>query len=56
MPQGYYNPELMLRSVTRRGVEVGVCGTCMDPRGITEPELAADTHRSTLDELTDWTQ
>jgi uncharacterized protein involved in oxidation of intracellular sulfur len=56
VPQGYYNVELMLGSVTRRGGEVGVCGTCMDARGITEAELAEDCRRSTLDELTDWTQ
>jgi uncharacterized protein involved in oxidation of intracellular sulfur len=46
----------MLGSVTRRGGEVGVCGTCMDARGITEAELAEGCRRSTLDELTDWTQ
>lgn len=56
VPQGYYNLEVMLRSVTRRGGEVGVCGTCMDARGITDVELAEGCHRSTLDELTDWTQ
>jgi len=56
LPQGYYNIELMLGSVTRRGGEVGVCGTCMDARGITEAELAEGCRRSTLDELTDWTQ
>jgi uncharacterized protein involved in oxidation of intracellular sulfur len=56
VPQGYYNVELMLRSVTRRGGEVGVCGTCMDARGIADTELADGCHRSTLEELTDWTQ
>ena len=56
VPQGYYNLELMLRSVTRRGGKVGVCGTCMDARGITEDELAEGCHRSTMEELTDWTQ
>jgi uncharacterized protein involved in oxidation of intracellular sulfur len=56
VPQGYYNLELMLRSVTRRGGKVGVCGTCMDARGITEVELAEGCHRSTMEELTDWTQ
>jgi uncharacterized protein involved in oxidation of intracellular sulfur len=56
VPQGYYNLELMLRSVTRRGGEVGVCGNCMDPRGITDPELTEETYRSTLEELTDWAQ
>jgi uncharacterized protein involved in oxidation of intracellular sulfur len=56
VPQGYYNIEHMLRSVARRGGEIGVCGTCIDARGITEVELAEGCHRSTLDELTDWTQ
>jgi uncharacterized protein involved in oxidation of intracellular sulfur len=56
VPQGYYNLELMLRSVTRRGGKVGVCGTCMDARGITEDELADGCHRSSMEELTDWTQ
>ncbi|MGM0577384.1 MAG: DsrE/DsrF/TusD sulfur relay family protein [Myxococcota bacterium] len=55
-PNGYYNIRRMLRAVTRRGGEVGVCGTCMDARGITDEELAEDTRRGTLDELTDWTQ
>ena len=56
VPQGYYNLELMLRSVTRRGGKVGVCGTCMDARGITEIELADGCQRSTMEELADWTQ
>jgi uncharacterized protein involved in oxidation of intracellular sulfur len=38
VPQGYYNTELMLRSVGRHGGEIGVCATCMDARGITGPE------------------
>jgi uncharacterized protein involved in oxidation of intracellular sulfur len=56
VPQGYYNIETMLRSVARRGAEIGVCGTCMDARGITDAELVEGCHRSTLEELTDWTQ
>lgn len=56
VPQGYYNVEVMLRSVGRRGGEIGVCGTCMDARGITDVELADGCRRSSLDELTDWTQ
>ncbi len=54
-PQGYYNIQTMLAAVTRRGGKVGVCGTCMDARGITEAELAEGTHRSSLDEWTSWT-
>jgi uncharacterized protein involved in oxidation of intracellular sulfur len=56
VPQGYYNLEVMLRSVTRRGGEVGVCGTCMDARGITDVELVEACQRSSMEELTDWTQ
>jgi uncharacterized protein involved in oxidation of intracellular sulfur len=55
VPQGYYNIEMMLKSPARRGAEVGVCGTCMDARGMAETELAEGTHRSTLEQLTDWT-
>jgi uncharacterized protein involved in oxidation of intracellular sulfur len=56
VPQGYYNVEVMLRAAARRGVEVGVCGTCMDARGIAETELSEGTDRGTLEQLTDWTQ
>ena len=56
VPQGYYNLELMLRAVSRRGGEIGVCGTCMDARGISDDELADGCRRSTMEELTDWTQ
>jgi uncharacterized protein involved in oxidation of intracellular sulfur len=56
VPQGYYNLEHMLNSVARRGGAIGVCGTCMDARGITDGELAEGCHRSSMNELTDWTQ
>jgi len=56
VPQGYYNVEVMLRGAAKHGAEIGVCGTCMDARGITEAELAEGSRRSTLEQLTDWTQ
>ena len=56
VPQGYYNTEVMVRNVGRHGGDVGVCGTCMDVRGISESELTDTTHRSSLDQLTEWTQ
>ena len=55
VPQGYYNIEAMLRNVGRRG-SVGVCGTCMDARGISDAELTDTARRSTLEELTNWVQ
>ena len=54
-PNGYYNLERMLTAVVRRGGEVGVCGSCMDARGIADAELVEGAHRSSMDQLTDWT-
>jgi uncharacterized protein involved in oxidation of intracellular sulfur len=56
VPQGYYNIELMLGSIARRGGDIGVCGTCMDARGIADVDLAEGCRRSSMEELTDWTQ
>jgi uncharacterized protein involved in oxidation of intracellular sulfur len=55
VPQGYYNVADMLASVGRQGGEIGVCGTCMDARGMAEDRLVKSAHRGTLDELTEWT-
>jgi uncharacterized protein involved in oxidation of intracellular sulfur len=54
--QGYYNIADMLGIVTRRGGKVGVCGTCMDARGIADAELVEGAHRSTMAELAEWHQ
>jgi uncharacterized protein involved in oxidation of intracellular sulfur len=45
----------MLKVLGGLGAAVGVCGTCMDARGITEPDLVQGTHRSSMNELTAWT-
>ncbi len=55
VPSGYYNTQSMLGAVVRNGGAVGVCGSCIDARGIAENELLEGTRRSTLDELTAWT-
>lgn len=54
VPQGYYNVADMLGIVVRHGGTVGACGTCMDARGMTDPELIEGVHRSTMAELTEW--
>ena len=54
VPKGYYHIERMLRTVHRREGVIGVCGSCMDARGITDGELVEGCHRSSLGELTDW--
>jgi uncharacterized protein involved in oxidation of intracellular sulfur len=56
VPQGFYNIGDMLGMVLRAGAEVGVCGTCIDARGIAEIDLVQSAHRSTMDELTAWTR
>lgn len=56
VPKGYYNIETMLGSVVRHGGSVGVCGSCMDARGLDEESLASGCRRSSMEELTDWTQ
>lgn len=53
---GFYNIQVMLHHVVRHKGEVGVCGTCMDARGIAETDLVEGTRRSTLAELGTWTQ
>lgn len=55
VPPGYYNLEIMLRQVTRNNGAIGVCGSCMDARGITDGELVEGAHRSSMDELAEWT-
>jgi uncharacterized protein involved in oxidation of intracellular sulfur len=54
--EGFYNVQLMLGKVARAGAEIGVCGTCMDARGLTDAELVEGARRSTLAELGAWTQ
>ncbi|MHB1096772.1 MAG: DsrE/DsrF/TusD sulfur relay family protein [Gemmatimonadaceae bacterium] len=55
VPNGYYNLNRMLQALTARRADVGVCGTCMDARGITADELIEGAKRSTLEELATWT-
>ena len=55
VPAGFYNLEVMLGSVVKHGGVIGVCGTCMDARGVGVDDLVAGSRRSSLDELTQWT-
>jgi uncharacterized protein involved in oxidation of intracellular sulfur len=56
VPQGYYNLADMLGAVTRHGGVVGVCGSCMDARGMAAERLVEGVHRGSMDELAEWTQ
>lgn len=52
VPSGYYNAGDMVRMV---GGEVGLCGTCMDARGLSETDMVEGAHRSNLQTLAEWT-
>lgn len=52
VPEGYYKIGDMVRMV---GGEVGLCGTCMDARGLTDEQVVDNARRSTLAELAEWT-
>lgn len=54
-PNGYYNLERMLKSLVFAKVPIGVCGSCIDARGVAENELLEGVHSSSMEELTDWT-
>ena len=55
-PNGYYNLERMLKFLTSKGCAIGVCGSCLDARGIRNESLVEGTRRSSMDELTGWSQ
>ncbi|NCS66125.1 MAG: hypothetical protein COS39_11180 [Hydrogenophilales bacterium CG03_land_8_20_14_0_80_62_28] len=56
VPSGFYNLQVMLNKLIRPGPgRVGVCGTCMTARGMTEAELVPGAHRGSMDELAEWT-
>ena len=52
VPEGYYNAGDMVRTV---GGEVGLCGTCMDARGLRDEDMVEGARRSTLKALAEWT-
>jgi uncharacterized protein involved in oxidation of intracellular sulfur len=51
-----YNPQEMLKFLAERGTQIGVCRTCMEARGIPDTALIAGASRSSMDELTVWTE
>jgi len=55
-PNGYYNIERMLKVLASKGGRIGVCGSCMDARGLKAETIAEGAHRSSMDELATWTQ
>ena len=54
-PDGYYNLERMLKALVAGNTPIGACGSCLDARGMSEVDLQEGVHRSSMEELTDWT-
>lgn len=55
-PNGFYNVGRMLQDLVENGAEVGSCGSCMDARGISGDRLVKGCHRSSMNELSKWTE
>ena len=54
VPQGYYSIEALLLGVSARSGEIGVCGSCMDARGLADADLAKGCTRSSMAQLAAW--
>jgi uncharacterized protein involved in oxidation of intracellular sulfur len=54
--QGFYNIELIVNRVIHSKGQVGLCGSCMDARGMAATEIVAGAHRSSMEEFAQWTQ
>lgn len=55
VPAGYYSLETMLGTLLQDHGEVGICGSCLDARGIADTDLVEGTRRSSMEELATWT-
>lgn len=53
-PDGYYNMEKMLRALIKRGVEVKVCGACINTRGLDPSELVEGVEKGSMKILAEW--
>jgi uncharacterized protein involved in oxidation of intracellular sulfur len=53
-PEGYYNMEKMLTVLINKGVKGATCGTCINARGLTIPELVEGVERGSMVILSAW--
>jgi uncharacterized protein involved in oxidation of intracellular sulfur len=53
-PEGFYNMEKMLQALVQRGVEVKVCGACINARGLDPSELVEGVERGSMKILAEW--
>ena len=53
-PEGFYNLARMLKGLIARHAQVGLCGTCLDARGLGSAKFVDGAERSSMDELAAW--
>lgn len=53
-PEGFYNMEKMLQALIHKGVEVKVCGTCINARGLDPSELVEGVEKGSMKILAEW--
>jgi uncharacterized protein involved in oxidation of intracellular sulfur len=52
----FYNVQELLNGLAQRNTPIGACKTCLEQRGISDEMLLPSVKRSTLDDLTSWTE
>jgi uncharacterized protein involved in oxidation of intracellular sulfur len=52
----FYNVQEMLNGLSQRDARIGACKTCLEQRGIGDEMLLSSVKRSSLDDLTLWTE
>jgi len=55
-PDATYNVHELFKQLTQRDVPIGVCFPCMEQRGVPDTMLIEGARRSTMDDLTAWTE
>lgn len=51
-----YNVHELFKHLTQRDVQIGVCRTCLEQRGLPDTMLIEGARRSTIDDLSAWTE
>lgn len=53
-PEGYYNLARMLKGLIAHKAKIGLCGTCLETRGLSSARFVEGAARSSMDELAEW--
>lgn len=53
-PDGFYNMEKTLQALIQRGVEVKVCGACINARGLDTSELVEGVEKVSMKIFAEW--